>query len=510
MESHSESTKRIAKNTLLLYVRMFVTMLVGLFTSRIVLDALGISDYGLYNVVGGFVSMFSVLTGAMSVATGRYITYSLGLGNIEKLKKTFSTSLNIHILLSVLIIILAETLGLWFLNNKLNIPEARLFVANWVFQFSLITFVLSLINVPYVSCIISHEKMGIYAYFSLFDVFAKLLIVYLLYITAGDKLIVYSVFLMLTNLCNQLIYWYYCKRNFQECKFELSLDRGLFKDMLGFIGWAFLGNAVVILKDQGITVLLNIFLGTVVNAAQGVANQVNSIINRFVGNFMTAVNPQITKYYASGEFDSMNQLIIRSSKFSVYLMLLLMLPVILNIDSILSLWLVSVPPHTNNFVKIILFYSLVECMVTPLITALLASGKIKIYEIILTLIYSANIVLTFVCLKYGCEPEVVYYLLVIFKIMVLLTQISLGKRIFNLSLGPYLKSLFRNILPIIAIAIILIMMPWKFTESMYLNIISSSFVIDSILCILIILIGLDKSEFTFLKNYILKKVFRRI
>lgn len=510
MYLHSENTKRIAKNTLLLYFRMFVMMLVGLFTSRIVLDALGISDYGLYNVVGGFVSMFSVLTGAMSVATGRYITYALGIGDFDKLKKNFSTSLNIHILLSILIIILAETFGLWFLNNKLNIPDERLWVANWVFQFSLITFVFSLVNVPYVACIISHEKMGIYAYFSLFDVFNKLLIVYLLYITSGDKLIVYSAFLMFTNVCNQLIYWYYCRKNFQECKFELSIDKVVFKDMLWFIGWAFLGNAVVILKDQGITILLNIFLGTVVNAAQGVANQVNSIINRFVGNFMTAVNPQITKYYASGEFDCMNKLIIRSSKFSVYLMLLLMLPVILNIDSILSFWLVSVPPHTNNFIKIILFYSLVECLVTPLITALLASGKIKIYEIILTLIYSVNILLTFVCLKYGCGPEVVYYLLVIFKIMVLLTQIILGKHIFNLYLGPYLKSLFRYIMPIIIIAIMIIMIPWKFTESMCLNIFYSSFVTDTLLCILIIMMGLDKSEFTFLKNFILKKVFRRI
>lgn len=485
---------------------MFITMGVGLFTSRVIIDALGISDYGIYNVVGGFVSMFTILTGSLSVATSRFLTHALGTNDLDRLKRTFSTSINIHIALSFFILLVSEIIGYWFLNNKLNIPVERMYAANWVLQFSIFSFIINLINVPYTSSIISHEKMGIYAYLSLFDVTIKLLIVYALYTTSQDKLIIYALLFLVTNVITQLIYWLYCKKRFIECKYKLHLDKTMLKEMSSFIGWAFWGNAVVILKDQGMTILINIFLGTLINAAQGVANQVNSIVNRFVNNFMVAVNPQITKFYAAGNIKEMNTLIIRSTKLSVFLMLILMTPIIINIDSILSLWLVEVPKHTNNLISIILFYSLVECFTSPLVTGILASGKIKIFEICLTITYLANFIVMYILLKFEYGVESVYFSLVIFKVIVLILQLYLGGRIFSFSINSYIKVLIRYIMPVLSIAILFIILSKNLFNQEVIYIVYKSVIAEIILLSAIISFGITCDERKYILIYIKNKI----
>ena len=498
----ASNNKRIAKNTILLYFRMFVMMAIGLFTSRVILDALGASDYGIYNVVGGLVTMFSVLTGAMSVATSRFLTFALGVGNKEQLRKTFVTAVNIHLLIAVAMIVIAEVVGIWFLNNKLNIPTERMGAANIVLQFSIATFVINLINVPYTSSIISHERMGIYAYFTLYDVFVKLLIVYALYVSPIDRLVIYELLLCLANLTTQIIYWIYCKRKFEECRYSFCLDKTLLKKMFGFIGWAFWGNAAVVAKDQGMTLLLNIFCGTLVNAAQGVANQVNSMVNRFVTNFMTAVQPQITKQYAAGEYESMNKLIIRSTKFSAFLMLLLIVPIIVNIDDLLGLWLVDVPLHTSSFVSLILFYSFVDCFTTGLVTGILANGKIKKYEIALTITYVINIICAYTILKIGMPPEALYGLLILFKFVVLVVQLFLSRSMFALPLKVYICSMLRYVLPILFLGIILIFLPWHLFDNLLVRLTTSIVCVEFVLLFSIIMLGFETNE----RNFVYKKM----
>lgn len=496
------NNKRIAKNTILLYVRMFIMMAVGLFTSRIILDALGVSDYGIYNVIGGLVTMFSVLTGAMSVATSRFLTFALGSGNNQLLRRTFVTAVNIHLIIAAAIVVIAEVGGIWMLNSHLNIPADRMDAANVVLQFSIATFVINLINVPYTSSIISHERMGIYAYISLFDVFVKLGIVYVLYLTSSDRLVVYALLLCLANLVTQVINWIYCKRKFAECRYFFSIDKQLLKKMFGFIGWAFWGNAAVVLKDQGMTLLLNIFCGTIVNAAQGVANQVNVTVNRFVSNFMTAVNPQITKLYASGDYDAMNRLIVRSTKLSAFLLLVLIVPIIVNIDDLLALWLVEVPLHTGSFVTLILFYSFVNCFTGGLITGILANGKIKTYEIALTVTYILNLVLAFFSLKSGMTPEILYVLLIIFKFVVLGIQLWLGRTMFRLPLRTYLKAMTRYVLPVLAVGLFLMFVPWKEISGVIQRIILSVLSVEGILLLTIYLVGFEMNE----RRFIIEKI----
>ena len=311
MTEQAENTKRIAKNTLMLYVRMLFGMLVSLYTSRVVLQALGVEDYGIYNVVGGVVAMFSLLSGSLSAAVSRFLTFELGRNDLVRLRKVFSSALCVHALLALVVLVLSETLGLWFLNCQMNIPADRMIAANWVFQFSLFSFLLGLFSVPYNASIISHERMGIFAFVGIGDTLLQLGIV--LFIAFGgicsDKLIVYASLLVVKGMLFQLFYFYYCRKSFKECRFRLSLDKPLLKEMTGFAGWNFIGASSAILRDQGGNILLNLFYGPALNAARGVANQVSNAIGLFVGNFMIALNPQITKSYAAAEYGYMFSLI---------------------------------------------------------------------------------------------------------------------------------------------------------------------------------------------------------
>jgi O-antigen/teichoic acid export membrane protein len=350
--SYKQDNGRIAKNTLLLYMRTILVMLVSLFTSRVVLSALGGDDYGIYNVVGGVVAMFTVVSGALSASISRFITFELGRNDIEKLKRIFSTSINIQIGISLLILLLGETIGVWFLNYKMNIPVERLDAANWVLQCSLITFIINLISVPYNAAIIAHEKMSAFAYISILEVILKLLIVYLLYISMWDKLIVYSSLLVLVAIIIRMVYGVYCNRCFVETRYLLVYDRALIKNMTSFAGWGFFTNTAYMFNTQGINILINMFFGVGVNAACGITMQVEAAIMKFVNDFTTALNPQITKSYAMNDFDTMNKLVIRGAKFSYFLLFILSLPILIETDYILGLWLEEVPEHTVAFVRL--------------------------------------------------------------------------------------------------------------------------------------------------------------
>lgn len=285
MTQLAENNKRIAKNTLLLYIRLFVTMVIGLFTSRVILSTLGVTDYGVNNVVAGFVAMFSMFTNSLSAAISRFLTFNLGKGDAEKLKTVFSTSVNIMIAMAIIVTIVAEIFGLWFLNSKLNIPADRMYAANWVFHFSVITFAVNLISIPYNASIIAHEKMDVFAYISILEVVLKLAVVYMLYISPLDKLITYSFLLLLVSVFIRIVYGIYCSRKLEECCYSMVFDRTLLKEMGGFAGWNMLGTACTMFNTQGVNILMNLFFGVVTNAARGIVNQVESVIVQFVSNF---------------------------------------------------------------------------------------------------------------------------------------------------------------------------------------------------------------------------------
>ena len=407
---HSENTKRIAKNTLMLYVRMLFSMLVSLYTSRVVLNTLGVEDYGIYNVVGGFVAMFSLVSSSLSASVSRFLTFELGRGDMERLKETFSTSLMIHLVLAGIVFILAESVGVWFLNTQMTIPPERLYAANWVFQASILSFMFALFSVPYNASIASHERMSAFAYIGILDVVLRLLIV--LFIAhvpfRFDRLIVYSLLLVAVGMSLQCIYLWYCRKNFEECRFKLHFNKGYWKEMGAFAGWNFIGSSSALLKNQGVNLLLNIFIGPIVNAACGIAAQVNGAIYAFANNFMTAVNPQLTKSYASGDKEYMFSLSERGTRFSFYIILFFALPIMLEADFVLSLWLKQYPEHTVNFVRLVLLLTLCEVLSSTLITIQLATGKIRNYQIAVGGMQMMNFPLSYLCLQFGMPPEATY------------------------------------------------------------------------------------------------------
>lgn len=434
--------KRIAKNTIFLYFRQILILAVSLYTVRIILKALGEEDYGIYNAIGGFVAMFNILSGALSVAISRFITYEMGQPNVTtlRLQQIFSSSLLIQIVLGIFICLLIGTFGVWFIENKMVIPADRMEIALYVLWFSALTFFISLLSVPYNALIIANEQMKAFAYISIVEAILKLAVAALLLIVPTDKLWIYAIAMMMVALLVRSIYAVYCKRHFPECHFVWTFDKRLLSQIFSFSGWAFLGNGVVVLKDQGTGILLNIFGGPVVNAAQGIAMRVNAAVYGFVSNFMQASNPQITKNFAAGNLDAMQSLIVRSGKFGFYILLLILLPLCANINYVLGIWLTEVPVHTANFVVLILLYSLVDCFVSPLLTGVLAQGNIKSYEIALTFIYLVNFISSYICLKMGMVVETVFILNIIFKACVFMTLLLHSRSKYGLSILRFFKA----------------------------------------------------------------------
>ena len=405
MPDTSFNNRKIAKNTLLLYFRMLLTMAVSLYTSRIILNTLGVEDFGIYNVVGGVVAMFSIISGSLSAAISRFITYELGREGYDRLKVIFSSAVTIQVILAFLICILAEVGGVWFLNTQMNIPVERVVAANWVLQCSIFTFMINLISIPYNAAIIAHERMKAFAYVSILEVVLKLLVAFALYIVIFDKLKVYAVLLLIVALIIRFVYAYYCKRHFKECTYRFIYDKEVLREMAGFAGWNLIGSSAGVLKDQGVNIVINLFCGTTVNAARGIAVQVNNATQSFVRNFMTALNPQITKSYASSDSEYLMKLLYKGSRLSFYMLLLLSLPIIIETDCILSVWLKVVPEHTVNFVRLILVLAMCESISLPLITVMLATGKIRNYSIIVGGLNMMNFPFSYLLLYWGFEPE---------------------------------------------------------------------------------------------------------
>ena len=401
-----QNNRRIAKNTMFLYFRMLITLFVGLYTSRVVLATLGISDYGLYSVVAGVIGMFGFLTGMLSAGTQRFITYEIGTGDLDNLKKVFSTALCMYLMLSGVVLLLGETIGLWFVSNKMNFEPDRHIAAICVYQFTVVTAIVALIQAPFMASLIAHEKMDIYAYMSLYDVTMKLIIVYLIRFTSHDRLIVYGFLYMLVSLSSTIIYNVYCHRNYQECRFRFSLDRASFKKMFSFSAWDMVGNLAGICQTQGVSIVLNIFCGTVVNAAQGIANQVNGIIMQFVNNFQVAVNPQVVKYYASGRLDDMVNLVFNSAKYGAYLVLLFSIPTFIEAEYILTIWLGEYPPLAPVMLRIMLLQSFFQSLGIPTVKAVHAVGRLKEVNLTVGIMLLAILPICYFMLKAGTSPEV--------------------------------------------------------------------------------------------------------
>lgn len=479
MGNTSEKNKRIAKNTLLLYCRMLFLMAVSLYTSRVVLNALGVEDFGIYNVVGGIVAMFTVLSGSLSAAISRFITYELGKGNPENLNKIFSSAVTIQLGLASIIILLAETIGIWFLNVKMNIPEVRMEAANWVFQFSILTFAINLISVPYNACIIAHEKMSAFAYISILEALGKLVIAYLIVISPIDKLIFYAILMCVVALVIRFTYGSYCKRYFSECTYKFVWDKQLLRQMFGFAGWNFIGASSAVLRDQGGNIVINLFCGPTVNAARGIAFQVNSAIQGFVTNFMTALNPQITKSYATGDMNYMMTLIFQGARLSFYMLLLLSLPVLVNTHYILELWLHEVPKHTVLFVRLVLIFALSESLSQPLVTAMLATGNIKNYQIIVGGLQMMNLPISYFLLRMGMIPETVIIISIIISQCCLVARLIMLKNMIGIRVKEYLKKVWINVVLVGCISAIIPLWLESIThESLY------CFISLSIICVI--------------------------
>ena len=402
------NNRRIAKNTLYLYGRMLFSLVVSLFTARIVFNALGVHDYGVLNVVGSFVSMLTYLNMLLQSGTRRFVTIALGRGNIEEMKQTFSGCLTMHLIIAIVTLLIGETVGLWFVNNKLVIDAGRMAAANVVYQFSLMSMFLSIMQAPYMAAITAHEKMSVYAYISIYDVVMKLVVIYLLLHISGDKLIFYSLFYFCVGLSTTIFYRVYCIRKFVECSMRFAINKPLYKEIFNYVGWNAIGAFAGILTFRGLDVLLNIFFGPVVNAARGIAMRICDYINGFVSNFYVAANPQTIKYYASGNVKQMNRLIMNNSKYSSYLLLIIGLWAFLEVDYVLFLWLGNVPEHTVAFVRLAIIQCFVQSMDITIESGIHAYGKMRLPNITVSIVQLSILPISYVAFMLGASAEAAY------------------------------------------------------------------------------------------------------
>lgn len=446
-----EDNKRIAKNTLFLYVRMLVTIAVNLYAIRVIWRVLGIDDYGIYDLVGGIVTMFAFLNNAMVASSQRFISFELGRKNLERLNTVFCISVTVHCLLALGIILLAETVGLWFINERLNIPADRMTAANWVYQCSIAAFAVNVISVPYNACIVAHEHMKAYGYFGILEVVLKLLIVFLLLLIPFDKLITYSFLILGVTILMRFIYGYYCRKNFPECRFRFATDHHLIRDMFAFAGWSFVGNLGFSVRDQGLNIVINLFFNIAVNAAKGIANRIGGVISGFSQSFQMALNPQITKRYAAGEIESMMKLVFSGSKYSAILMMMVVIPLFFASKQVLALWLGDIAPYTVGFMQLTLIMLLIDSMSNPISTALQATGRIKWFQITVSIIMVSNIPIAWFWIKHNANPYTVLYVSIITTATALIARLVLLKR----EVGMSLMEFFSQVLGRVAIVCLL-------------------------------------------------------
>ena len=456
----SENNKRIAKNTMMLYIRMLVTMVVSLYTSRIVMATLGLEDFGIYGVVGGIVVMFTFFNSAMTSSTQRYLTFGMGKNDREWLNRVFSTTVLIHCLIAVLIVILSETVGLWFFYTKMVIPAERMTAAFWVLQISILSTVVMVMTVPYNATIIAHEKMSAFAYISLLEVTLKLGVVYLLTITKFDRLVFYAVLMLLIQLLIRMIYHQYCVKHFEESRFRWSWNRQLMKEISSFAGWSLFGNLAAMTFSQGLNLLLNVFFGPVVNAARSTAVIVQSSIYQFSSNFQTALNPQITKTYATNDLSSMHTLIFRSSKYSFFMLYFLSLPIFFEVNQLLNWWLEEVPAYTVNFVRIIIFISMIDATANPFMIAAQATGRISLYQSVVGGVLLLILPVSYIALKMGGNPETVFIVHLTIAGIAWFVRLIIIRPLIQISISQYLIKVVGRILAVGICSFILVGVIW--------------------------------------------------
>lgn len=438
--SYAPSHSRLLKNTILLYFRMILMMCINLYTSRIVLHTLGVEDYGIYNVVGGVVVMFSFLTDSMTASTQRFLSIELGRDNKKGLHEVFITSLHVHIVISLIIFALGETVGLWFLNEKMVIPPERLTAAQWCYQLSIFTTVITILSYPYISAIIAHEKMKSFAYIAIMDAIMKLLLVYLLLIFDYDRLILYAILYAGEKLLLRMLYNTYCLRNFEECKYRWFFRKSLFLEMASFAGWKLWGNLSFVLYTQGLNILLNVFFGPVTNAARAAAHQAQTAVGKFASNIQTAINPQITKTYASGQIQEMHKLISKGMRLIFCILLIICLPLIVEAPTVLGIWLVEVPEGSVTFMRFLLAIILVQQSYGVMVTAVSATGRIKKYEICMGGIMLTIVPIAYLFLRAGCLPWSAFAVHFVVVLIACLVGLRIILPIIELSFTDFLRS----------------------------------------------------------------------
>ena len=508
MSDQSANNKRIAKNTVFLYIRMLLIMAVSLYTSRVILQTLGVEDFGIYNVVGGLASSFAFFSSSLSNATQRFLNVELGKNDIQGVSRVFSLSLLVYIVIIVVVVIVAECVGIWLLNNKLVIPIERLGAANWVFHTTIIGLAVTLIGSVFDSVLIARENMKIYAYISVVEVFLKLFIVYTLNWVDFDKLKLYAVLFLLAHFFVKMISVLYCIRKYPECKFRPLWDSNMFGNMFRFIGWNGLGTAVWMINEQGINVLLNMFFGPIVNAARGVSAQVSAAVNNFSNNFFTAVRPQIVKSYAGREYSYFIKLINLSSKYSFFLIWLLCLPIIVRSEGILKLWLHDAPEYASEFVQWILLFNCVNVLTNPFWSGVQAIGNMKKYILVGSLLFLSAFPISYVFLKLGWSPIIVFQVLTVVRIVYLFVTIGIFRQLVEFSLADYCKLVIYPIVKVFILSGVLSLMVSPYIGSGLWGILLMTILCMAITLMCIGLVGMSKGERRALIGKVLKMIKR--
>ena len=509
MSSTAENNKRIAKNTAMLYIRMLLIMAVTLYTSRVVLEVLGVEDFGIYNIVGGVVVLFSFINNAMATATQRFLNFELGRNDIKEVGRVFSMSMTAHISIALLVLLLAETIGLWFLLTQMNIPDGRMNAAVWCYQFSILTTCVQIIRVPYNACIIAYERMSFYAYISILEVILKLLIVFLLTIGGLDKLILYSILMFLVTVAVCYAYKIVCNRNFNISRYSFFWDKTLYKKLMSFSGWSLFGSAATVGAQQGLNILLNIFCGVTVNAAMGIANQVSHAVYSFVSNFQVAFNPQIVKLYAAKEYSYFNDMLFRASKFSYFLLFLISFPILINCNFLFSLWLKDVPDYAVLFSQLIICSLLIESLAAPFWMAVQAIGRIRNYQLLISVIILMNIPLGYVSLKLGMSPVSILIIRLLVGLLTYIARVVYLKRCITFSLWKYTKDVVFVIIYVTALSLPLPI--WINNRLSSWNALLVTTLLSLIItCLIIYLIGMNKIEKKIVWNIIHVRIINRL
>lgn len=505
----SVNTKKIAQNTIFLYVRMLLILMVSLYTSRVVLQVLGVEDYGIYNLCAGFVTFLTFISNALVSAMQRYFNVALGRKDILYYNAVFSMSINVLIVFSTIIIILGETVGLWFVMNYLNIPANRYDATLWVYHISLLTFVINVLRTPYHASIIAHERMSFYAYFSFIEVLLRLGVVFLLRWLPGDNLVLYAILYMVVILLVNIAYMVYCKIQFSECRYRYNRNSALLKELIGFSSWTLLGQASIVIKNQGEAIFINRFFSVVANAAMGVASQVTAALEMFVSNFQTAFTPQLIQSYASGDFSNHKLLLYRASRFSYYLLLIMMLPICFNIDFILNIWLVNVPDYAGNFIVFILVSYLFNALSTPFMTSISATGKIKHYQISVTLIFLSGLVFVYLVTYFSPYPYYVSIVSIFIQIALLISRYRYASKHLSISGAEFFNEVLR---PVIVVTLFAIILPVLFVLVLpqygLLGVILVIMLEVVYTLIIIYVFGMNYSERRFVKDF-MRKLLRR-